>query len=86
MRELTYQEVVAVNGAGIIADTITWLGAQAGDFIGNAIGSLTTVPILSTLISKATGFIGKQIGGWIGGSIGNLLEGLLGMGDDSTTA
>lgn len=85
MRELTNQEVNAINGAGVIADTTTWAGAQAGEFIGAAIGSLTTIPVISTLVSKATGFIGKQIGSWIGSSVGNLIEGWFGT-DNSAAA
>ena len=74
MRELTTTEIQAVGGAGAFSDATTWLGSQAGDFIGSAIGSLVTIPVLSTVVSKTTGFIGKQIGGWIGGTLGSMFE------------
>ncbi|WP_312044133.1 hypothetical protein [Erwinia sp.] len=46
-----------------------------------AIGILTTIPVMSTLVAKATGYMGKQIGSWVGSSVGNLIEGWFAIHD-----
>ncbi len=86
MRELTVREIEIVSGAGKFCDMTTWIGSKAGDFIGGSIGSLVTIPVISTLVSKATAFIGKQIGSFIGNAFGNWVEGWFSSTDGSDAA
>ncbi|MCX8957581.1 hypothetical protein [Erwinia psidii] len=84
MRELSLQEVEIVSGSGAIRDTTGQIGSMAGSFIGKSIGSMITIPVLSTLISNITGRVGEQLGQFIGDSLGSLIENLLGITDSSS--
>lgn len=84
MRELSIQEVEMVSGSGVIRDTTNWVGGVAGDFIARSIGSLVTVPVISTIVSGIAGPVGKQIGSLIGDAIGALIETIFGITDSST--
>lgn len=86
MRELSVKEVEFVSGAGAFSDMTTWLGSTAGDFIGGSIGSLVTIPVISTLVSKVTASIGKQIGSFLGSAFGNWVEGLFSSTDSSSVS
>ncbi|EOS94972.1 hypothetical protein LU631_22400 [Erwinia tracheiphila] len=86
MRELTLQEVEMVSGSGVIRDTSGWIGRQAGNYIGKAIGSFVTIPVISTIVAAITGNIGKKVGQYIGDTLGSFIENLFGITDSSKNA
>ena len=86
MRELTTQEVEVVSGAGLFRDLTGWAGQQAGGLIGQALGSLVVIPVVTTVVSNITGYIGKQVGGFIGDAFGSFVEGLFGGNNETPSA
>ncbi|MFK8260308.1 hypothetical protein ACFL9S_21290 [Erwinia sp. AnSW2-5] len=74
MRELITQELEVVNGAGIFRDVTGWIGEQSGSFIGRSIGGLLPIPVINTLLSNLTAYMGKKVGGLIGDAFGSMVE------------